>query len=286
MKTVRTIAELRHIVRRWKEKNASVGLVPTMGFLHEGHESLMQCAANDNDRVVVSIFVNPMQFGPGEDLARYPRDPGHDRKRCEALGVDLIFHPEVEEMYPTGFQTIVAVPDLAQGLCGKSRPMHFQGVCTVVSKLFNIVDPDRAYFGQKDAQQLAIIRRMARDLNFSVEIVGCPIVREADGLAKSSRNKYLTPEERKTAPALNQALQLAEAAAMAGTRDSATLRRIVEERLASEPLFRIDYIEIVDALSLRPIKKLTGNTLMAAAAFLGKTRILDNRLFEAPARRA
>ena len=278
MKTVRTIEELRRIVQVWKEKNASVGLVPTMGFLHEGHESLMRCAREDTDFVVVSIFVNPTQFGPDEDLDRYPRDLEHDLERCEALHVDLVYCPEAAEMYPHGYQTTVNVEGLSQGLCGKSRPAHFQGVCTVVSKLFNIVTPDRAYFGQKDAQQLAVIRRMARDLNFPVEIVGCPIVREPDGLAKSSRNKYLSPEERRSAPALNEALKLAEASAAAGTRDSATLRRIVEDRLAAEPLFRVDYIEIVDAFSLQPVAEITGSTLIAAAAYLGKTRIIDNVL--------
>ena len=280
MKTVRTIEELRHTVQVWKEKNASVSLVPTMGFLHEGHESLMRCAREDTDFVVVSIFINPAQFGPTEDLDQYPRDLEHDLERCEALGVDLVYCPEVAEMYPQGYQTTVIVEGLSQGLCGKSRPTHFQGVCTVVSKLFNIVTPDRAYFGQKDAQQLAVIRRMARDLNFPVEIVGCPIVREPDGLAKSSRNKYLSQEERRSAPALNEALKLAEAAAEAGTRDSAILRRIVEDRLAAEPLFRIDYVEIVDAFSLQPVAEITGSTLIAAAAFLGKTRIIDNVLIE------
>ena len=280
MKTVRTIEELRHSVGLWKEKNASVGLVPTMGFLHEGHESLMRRAAEDNDRVVVSIFVNPAQFGPSEDLDRYPRDLEHDLERCEALGVDLVFCPEVEEMYPAGFQAKVNVDSLSLGLCGKSRPTHFQGVCTVVSKLFNIVGADRAYFGQKDAQQLAIIRRMARDLNFMVEIVGCPTVREPDGLAKSSRNKLLTPEERKAAPVLNQALQLAEDAVAAGARDSVTLRRLMENHLSAEPLIHIDYLEIVDALSLQPVEKISDSTLIAAAVFLGKTRLIDNHLLE------
>jgi len=280
MKTVRTIEEVRRIVGVWKANNASIGFVPTMGFLHEGHESLMQRAAVDNDRVVVSIFVNPAQFGPSEDLDRYPRDLEHDLKRCEALGVDLVFCPEVEEIYPIGFQTKVNVDSLSLGLCGKSRPTHFQGVCTVVSKLFAIVGANRAYFGQKDAQQLAIIRRMTQDLNFTVEIVGCPTVREPDGLAKSSRNKYLTMEERKAAPALNQALQLAEDAVTAGTRDGAALLRLIEEHLATTPLLRIDYLEIIDALSLQPVQKVSGSTLIAAAVFLGKTRLIDNRLLE------
>ena len=280
MKTVRTIEEIRHIVGAWKKNNASVGLVPTMGFLHEGHESLMQRAAQDNDHVVVSIFVNPTQFGPSEDLDRYPRDMENDLERCEALGVDLAFCPEVAEIYPAGFQTRITVDSLSHGLCGKSRPTHFQGVCTVVGKLFAIVGADRAYFGQKDAQQLAIIRRMARDLNFKVEIVGCPTVREPDGLAKSSRNKYLTPEERRAAPALNQALQLAEDGVAAGARDSAALRRIMAEHLSAEPLIRIEYLELVDAASLQPVQEISGNTLIAAAVFLGKTRIIDNRLLE------
>jgi len=280
MKTVRTIEELRRIVGLWKKNNASVGFVPTMGFLHEGHESLIRRATEDNDRVVVSIFVNPAQFSPSEDLDRYPRDLEHDLERCKTLGVDLVFCPEVEEVYPAGFQTVVSVNSLSQSLCGKSRPTHFQGVCTVVSKLFVIVDANRAYFGQKDAQQLAIIRRMTRDLNFTVEIVSCPTIRESDGLAKSSRNKYLTTEERKVAPALNQALQLAEEAVEAGARDSTALRQLMEEHLSAVPLIHTDYLEIVDADSLQPVQKLSSSTLIAAAVFLGKTRLIDNRLLE------
>ena len=279
-RTARTIEELRHIAGSWRKNKSSIGFIPTMGFLHEGHESLIERAAKENDRVVVSIFVNPAQFAPSEDLDCYPRDLERDLKRCAALGVDLVFCPDVEEMYPPGFQTRINVDSLAQGLCGKSRPTHFQGVCTVVSKLFTIVDADRAYFGQKDAQQLAIIRRMAHDLNFRVEVVGCPTVREADGLAKSSRNKHLTPKERESAPALNQALQLAEEAALAGVYDSALLRRIMKKRLSADPLIRIDYLEIVDALSLQPVQEVSGSTLIAIAAFLGKARLIDNRLLE------
>lgn len=280
MKVACTIENVRSIVTMWKEQKASVGLVPTMGFLHEGHESLIRQAARENRRVVVSIFVNPTQFGPTEDLDSYPRDLERDLAYCKALGVDMVFTPSVEEMYSSGFQTSVSVSSLARGLCGKSRPTHFQGVCTVVSKLFNIVTADRAYFGQKDAQQLAIIRRMTKDLNFNLEIVGCPIIREPDGLAKSSRNKYLTKEERKAAPALRKALCSAEQAFKAGTTNTAELRRIVENRLAAEPLFRMDYIEFVDASSLEPVETVNQETLLAAAAFLGTTRIIDNCLLD------
>ena len=197
MKIVETIKEVREQVKEWKKQGLTVGLVPTMGYLHEGHRSLMEAARKNNDKVVVSIFVNPMQFGPTEDLAEYPRDLDHDAALCEGVGVDLIFHPEPEEMYMDDFCSFVDMTGLTEGLCGKTRPIHFRGVCTVVTKLFHIVTPDNAYFGQKDGQQLAVIRRMVRDLNMDIQIVGCPIVREEDGLAKSSRNTYLSKEERK-----------------------------------------------------------------------------------------
>lgn len=278
MHTVRSIEEVRRIVAAWRQEGFRVGLAPTMGYLHEGHASLMRRAKAENDRVVVSIFVNPTQFGPSEDLDRYPRDLDHDLDLCRSLGVDLVFYPEAATMYPDGFQTGISVAGLSAGLCGKSRPTHFSGVCTVVCKLINIVGPDRAYFGQKDAQQLAVVRRMAADLNMEVEIVGCPIVREPDGLAKSSRNAYLTPEERRAALVLNRALQLAEEAVQAGEADSAVLLALMRDSIAAEPLVRVDYIEIVDALSLQPIPAVGDNTLFALAAFLGGTRLIDNRL--------
>ena len=208
MKIVGTVKEVREQVKEWKKQGLSVGFVPTMGYLHEGHKSLMDAARKGNDKVVVSIFVNPMQFGPTEDLATYPRDLDHDAALCESAGVDLIFHPEAEEMYEKDFCSFVDMTGLTEGLCGKTRPIHFRGVCTVVNKLFNIVTPDHAYFGQKDGQQLAVIKRMVRDLNMDIEIVGCPIVREEDGLAKSSRNTYLSPEERKAALILSKTVAL------------------------------------------------------------------------------
>ena len=208
MKIVNTVAEVREQVKEWRKQGLTVGLVPTMGYLHEGHKSLIDRAVADNDRVVVSVFVNPMQFGPSEDLESYPRDMDRDAALCEDAGASLIFHPEPSEMYHDDFSSFVDMSTLTGGLCGKTRPIHFRGVWTVVSKLFNIVTPDRAYFGQKDAQQLAVIRHMVSDLNVGIEIVGCPIIREEDGLAKSSRNTYLSPEERKAALVLSRSLKL------------------------------------------------------------------------------
>ena len=218
MKIVSTIEEVRAQVREWKKEGKTVGFVPTMGYLHEGHASLMD-AAGKNDKVVVSIFVNPMQFGPNEDLASYPRDLEHDAKVCEAHGVDLIFHPTPEEMYGDNFYSYVDMNVLTEELCGLSRPVHFRGVCTVVAKLFNIVTPDKAYFGQKDAQQLAVIKRMVKDLNMPLTIVGCPIIREEDGLAKSSRNTYLSPEERKAALVLSRSIFLGKKMVEQGEKD-------------------------------------------------------------------
>ena len=225
MKIVSTIEEVRAQVKEWKKEGKTIGFVPTMGYLHEGHMSLID-AAGENDKVVVSIFVNPMQFGPTEDLASYPRDLEHDAKLCEEHGVDLIFHPTPEEMYGDQFYSYVDMDVLTKELCGLSRPVHFRGVCTVVTKLFNIVQPHRAFFGQKDAQQLAIIKRMVADLNMNVTVVGCPIVREADGLAKSSRNAYLSAEERQAALVLSRAIFAGKAAVEAGERDAAALKAL------------------------------------------------------------
>ena len=276
MLVVHSVEEVRKIAASWRERGLSVGLVPTMGYLHEGHESLMRAAGRDNDRVVVSIFVNPTQFGPNEDLASYPRDMEHDLARCEALGVALVFAPEPEGMYPEGFATSVVVSGLTEGLCGRSRPTHFQGVCTVVSKLFNIVGPDKAYFGRKDAQQLAVIRRMAEDLNMRVEVVGCPIVREPDGLAKSSRNAYLSPEGRRAALVLSRAVRKAGELAASGERDSAAIERAMRAVFDAEPLARVDYIEIVDTRTLKPVTALGEETLVAVAAVVGTSRLIDN----------
>ena len=278
MKIVSTIEEVRAQVKEWKKEGLSIGFVPTMGYLHEGHMSLID-AAGENDRVVVSIFVNPMQFGPTEDLASYPRDLEHDAKLCEEHGVDLIFHPTPEEMYGDQFYSYVDMDVLTKELCGLSRPVHFRGVCTVVTKLFNIVTPDRAYFGQKDAQQLAIIRKMVRDLNFDIEIVGCPIIREEDGLAKSSRNTYLSPEERKAALCLSKAVKAGQEAIHAGIPAEELLgkmRAVIE----AEPLAKIDYVSMVDALTMQPVEKADRSVLVAMAVYIGKTRLIDNFSYE------
>lgn len=277
MKIVGTVKEVREQVKEWKKQGLSVGLVPTMGYLHEGHKSLMEAARKDNDKVVVSIFVNPMQFGPTEDLATYPRDLDHDAALCESVGVDLIFHPEAEEMYEKDFCSFVDMTGLTEGLCGKTRPIHFRGVCTVVNKLFNIVTPDHAYFGQKDGQQLAVIKRMVRDLNMDIEIVGCLIVREEDGLAKSSRNTYLSPEERKAALILSKTVALGKELAKT-EKDANKVVEAMKKNIETEPLAKIDYVEAVDALSMAPVEKLEGTCMLAMAVYIGKTRLIDNTL--------
>lgn len=279
MEIVSTVDEVRERVRKWRGEGLSIGLVPTMGYLHEGHKSLIDKAVEQNDRVIVSVFVNPIQFGPTEDLATYPRDLDRDAAVCENAGADLIFHPNKEEMYFDDFCTYVDMEHLTEGLCGKSRPTHFRGVCTVVSKLFHIAEPDRAYFGQKDAQQLAVIRRMVRDLNFNLEIVGCPIVREDDGLAKSSRNTYLSPQEREAAVVLSRALYRGEELLRAGETDAARVTAAVREILEAEPLAKVDYVEAVDFDNLQPVEKVTGTLLLAIAVYIGKTRLIDNIIY-------
>ncbi len=276
MQIVKTIGEVRSVVKQWKKEGLSVGLVPTMGFLHEGHKSLIERAVKENDRVVVSDFVNPTQFGPNEDLASYPRDLDRDAKLCEEAGAALLFNPEPEEMYYEDRTTSVNMEGLTKELCGKSRPIHFSGVCTVVSKLFHIVTPDRAYFGQKDAQQLAVIKRMVRDLNFDIEIVGCPIIREEDGLAKSSRNTYLSEEERKAAVILNQSLKIGKEMIEKGEKDAAKVKEAIVKNLTTEPLAKIDYVEIVDFNTIEPITTIKGSVLTAIAVYIGKTRLIDN----------
>ena len=246
MKVVKTVKEVREIVSAWRKEGLSVGLVPTMGYLHEGHQSLIRKSASQNDRTVVSVFVNPIQFGPNEDLEAYPRDLNRDMQKVEEAGGDLIFNPEPEEMYPGHFTSFIDTTETTELLCGAVRPIHFRGVCTVVGKLFNIVQPDRGYFGQKDAQQLATIKRFVRDLNFPIEIIPCPIVREEDGLAKSSRNTYLNPEERQAALILSKSLKKGQEAISQGERDSQKVISIIRESLESEPLARIDYVEVVD----------------------------------------
>lgn len=282
VKVVETVAEVREQVAQWRKEGLTVGLVPTMGYLHDGHKSLIARSVKENDRTVVSDFVNPIQFGPNEDLDSYPRDLDHDIAVVEQGGGDLIFHPSVEEMYGENFDfyTYVKVEELSAGLCGASRPIHFRGVCTVVSKLFHIVGPDRAYFGQKDAQQLSIIRRMVRDLNFPLEICGCPIVREDDGLAKSSRNTYLSAEERKAALCLSRSLRLGKEAIEAGETDAAKVRAIITEEIEKESLSKIDYVEIVDWNNLKPVESTEGSILTAIAVYIGSTRLIDNFIIE------
>ena len=275
-----SISEVRQIVKEWRKEGLTVGFVPTMGSLHEGHKSLIDKAVKENDRVVVSVFVNPIQFGPTEDLASYPRDLERDAKLCEEAGANLIFHPEKEEMYFDDFSSFVEVQGVSKGLCGKSRPIHFRGVCTVVTKLFNIVKPDRAYFGQKDAQQLAVVKRMVRDLNMDIEIIGCPIIREEDGLAKSSRNTYLSPEERKAAVILSKSLKLGKEAIEKGERDSKKIIDIITNNINTEKLAKIDYVEIVDPLSIENIDKIENSALVAMAVYIGKTRLIDNFIYE------
>ena len=275
-----TIKDVRERVNAWKREGLTVGFVPTMGYLHEGHKSLMEAARANNDRVVVSVFVNPMQFGPNEDLESYPRDFEKDSALCESVGVDLIFHPEPEEMYADGFCSYVDMNGLTTELCGKSRPIHFRGVQTVVLKLFNIVKPDRAYFGQKDAQQLAVIRRMVKDLNVDTEIVGCPIVREADGLAKSSRNTYLNPDERKAALILSRSLKLGRELIENGETDSKAVIKAITDNINTEPLAKIDYVDVVDFDTITPVDKIVKSVLVAIAVYIGKTRLIDNFIIE------
>ena len=247
-----------------------------MGYLHKGHASLIQAARSQNDKVVVSVFVNPMQFGPTEDLGSYPRDLARDSDLCASLGADILFHPDPEEMYTRGFCSFVDMTGLTEDLCGKTRPIHFRGVCTVVSKLLNIVQPDRAYFGQKDAQQLAIIRRMAIDLNIPTAIIGCPIVREEDGLALSSRNTYLSKEERTAALVLSRAVRLGQSMVAAGEKNTETMLTAMRSLIEQEPLARIDYVKAVDWNTIRPVQSITGPTLVAMAVYIGKTRLIDN----------
>ncbi|MBR4192478.1 pantoate--beta-alanine ligase [Prevotella aff. ruminicola Tc2-24] len=276
MKVVKTIKEVREIVGGWRQEGLSVGLVPTMGYLHEGHQSLIKKSASQNDRTVVSVFVNPIQFGPNEDLEAYPRDLNRDIKAVEEAGGDLIFNPEPSEMYPGHFTSFIDTTETTELLCGAVRPVHFRGVCTVVGKLFNIVTPDRAYFGQKDAQQLATIRRFVRDLNFPLEIIACPIVREDDGLAKSSRNTYLNAEERQAALILSKSLKKGKEAIESGEKDAKTIIAIIKNSLQSEPLARIDYVEVVDFENIQRVDKIEGETLVAIAVYIGKTRLIDN----------
>jgi len=278
MKVIKSIPALKSAVRRWKSKNRTIGFVPTMGYLHEGHLSLVRASKKKADVTVVSIFVNPTQFGPKEDFRTYPRDFERDAGLLKREGIDVLFYPDAEEMYPGGYKTHVEVHDLQDKLCGRSRPGHFQGVSTVVLKLFNIVRPDYAFFGQKDAQQAIILRRMARDLDLDVGVEVIPIVREADGLAMSSRNTYLGPDERKAGLSLSRSLRQAKMRIDAGERRPAVILGAMKEMIAAEPLARIDYIEAVDIDTLEPVKEISERTLIALAVFIGKTRLIDNMI--------
>ncbi|MFZ5633948.1 MAG: pantoate--beta-alanine ligase [Bacillota bacterium] len=280
MLVCKTIAEMRDCVRRMKAGEKTVGFVPTMGYLHRGHMALVERARRECGAVVASIFVNPLQFGPREDFAEYPRDFGRDRGMLGECGVDALFYPSAAEMYPRGFCTHVEVAGLSDCLCGKSRPGHFRGVATVVTKLFNIVQPDRAYFGQKDAQQVLVIRRMVQDLNMPVEIVTVPTVREEDGLAMSSRNVYLSPEQRAEAPVLYSSLQEAARAACTGERDARKLVEMVREKLSALKGASIDYVEIRSLPDLEETEWLDAPSLLALAVRFGKTRLIDNIVLE------
>jgi len=280
MQIIEQIADMRAWSEGERRQSRRIVFVPTMGSLHEGHLCLVRDAKTRGERVVVSIFVNPMQFGPSEDFAKYPRDLQRDRALLESLGADVLFHPTVAEIYPDGYQTHIEVQNLSLPLCGAVRPGHFRGVATVVAKLFNIVQPHVAVFGEKDFQQLQVVRRLVRDLSMDVEIVGHPIVREADGLAMSSRNAYLTPEERRAAVCLSRALCRAEKLARRGETCAAPLLRVVAAELAREPLAQVEYAKLCDADSLQEIDRVQGTAVLALAVRFGRARLIDNRIIK------
>ena len=279
MEIITTIENICSIVNHWKDKGYSIGFVPTMGYLHDGHAALIDQARKDNDKVIVSIFVNPTQFGENEDLNSYPRDINRDKSLCEAHKADIIFSPTSDEMYHDR-KAFVNIVELSDTLCGISRPIHFKGVCTVVAKLFNIIQPTNAYFGEKDAQQLAIIRKMVFDLNFPVNIIGVPIVRESDGLAKSSRNTYLSSEERKAATILYKAIQEGKQYINRGASADSIINTMTEI-INTEPLAKIDYVSVVDANTMQPVHEITSPVLVAMAVYIGSTRLIDNFSFDA-----
>lgn len=280
MNIVSDIAEMQQTASRLRREGRTLGCVPTMGFFHEGHLSLMRRARAECDVVVVTLFVNPTQFGPHEDFFAYPRDFERDCQLAEAEGVDILFAPTTEAMYPAGYQTAVTVEKLTQTLCGASRPGHFRGVTTIVAKLFHLTQPHRAYFGLKDYQQCKVIEKMVKDLNFDITIVPCPIVREPDGLAMSSRNAYLSPAERQAALSLNRSLRHAEEIVRQGERDARIVRAQVEAMIAAEPLAQIDYVELVDAETLQPVERMEQKTLVAVAVKIGRARLIDNTVLE------
>ena len=274
-----TVSGLRTFLAAHRAAGRQIGLVPTMGYLHAGHLSLVQAARRECDVVVMSIFVNPKQFGPQEDFATYPRDMEGDLRQAREAGVDTVFAPSVEEMYPPGFLTEVVVHELTAPLCGAARPGHFNGVTTVVAKLFNIVGPDRAYFGQKDYQQVTVLRKMATDLCMPLEVITCPTIRDPDGLALSSRNAYLNPAERQAALVLSRVLHLAEERLTQGERQGTRLTALLRDCIAKESLVRIDYVAVCDPDTLQEVEQLSGNVLVALAVYIGKTRLIDNALF-------
>lgn len=274
--TIPAVDEMQAAAARHKAQGRTIGLVPTMGYFHEGHLSLMRRSAADNDVTIVSLFVNPTQFGQNEDLGAYPRDFERDRAMAEEAGADIIFCPANEQMYPEGYKTYVKVEGWSSLLCGNSRPVHFRGVTTICCKLFNICRPDRAYFGLKDAQQYLVLKKMVDDLNMNIELVPMPIVREPDGLAMSSRNVYMTPEERAAAVLLNQSLKEAKEKIDGGETDAAAIRDGIRERLDSSEYIKIDYVEAVSTKTLDPVEEVAEGTLIAIAAYLGKARLIDN----------
>lgn len=277
MRSIATKQDLRSAIGELQQADRSIGFVPTMGYLHEGHLSLIRKARSENDVVVVSVFVNPTQFGPNEDLEAYPRDRRHDEALLKAEKVDIAFFPTADELYPKQYSTYVDVEgDLTANLCGRSRPGHFRGVATIVAKLFHLVTPRHAYFGQKDAQQLAVITQMVKDLDLNVRIVPCPTVREKDGLAMSSRNTYLTPDQRREAPGIYQALQAAGRQIDRGERRAAHIRRGIQDRISAIPEADIDYIAVVDGQTLSDVDEIGGKVLIAVAVKIGKTRLIDN----------
>jgi len=276
MRVIENIKDLKAIVRSQKQSGKTIGFVPTMGYLHEGHISLAKKSVSENDFTIMSIFVNPTQFGPKEDFSEYPRNMEKDTVMAENAGVDVVFSPTEKEMYPYGYNTYVNVEQITDTLCGESRPGHFKGVATVVTKLFNIVEPDKAYFGQKDAQQAVVIKRMVRDLNMSVEIITCPIIREQDGLAMSSRNTYLNEEERKAALILSKSLLDAERLVKSGEKNSSKIIKHIKDMISAEKLANVEYIKIVDQEDLRDVNEIDKKALIALAVRFGSTRLIDN----------
>lgn len=279
MQIINDIKDLKNIIKKWKNQGLSIGYVPTMGYLHEGHLSLIK-KASKNDKIIVSIFINPMQFGVNEDLATYPRDLERDAKLCENEGVAVLFTPSVEQMYPKGFNSYVDMNSLTDKLCGAKREGHFRGVCTILMKFFHLITPDVAYFGQKDAQQCAVVKHMVEDLNLDLEIEICPIIREKDGLAKSSRNVYLNEAERKAALVLSRAIFLGENLIKKGEKDSKVVLKAMREELEKESLARIDYIELVHPLTMQNLERIEDSALGALAVYIGKTRLIDNFLVQ------